>query len=77
MRQAGVGIIGYGFMGKVHAFGYRSIPFYYDPPPLDVRLVGVATSSAETAEAARRHGGFEVATSDWRTLIARATPATP
>jgi predicted dehydrogenase len=71
MRQAGVGIIGYGFMGKVHAFGYRSIPFYYDPPPLDVRLVAVATSSPETAEAARLHGGFDVATSDWRTLIAR------
>jgi predicted dehydrogenase len=71
MRQAGVGIIGYGFMGKVHAFGYRSIPFYYDPPPLDIRLVGVATSSPETAEAARLHGGFELATADWRTLIAR------
>ncbi|MGO9308628.1 MAG: Gfo/Idh/MocA family protein [Spirochaetia bacterium] len=71
MRQMGVGIIGYGFMGKVHAFGYRSIPFYYDPPPVEVRLVGVATSSAQTAEAARTHGGFEVATSDWRGLIER------
>jgi predicted dehydrogenase len=71
MRQAGVGIIGYGFMGKVHAFGYRSIPFYYDPPPMGIRLVGVATSSPETAEAARLHGGFELATADWRALVAR------
>jgi predicted dehydrogenase len=71
MRQAGVGIIGYGFMGKVHAFGYRSIPFYYDPPPLDVRLVGVATSSQGTAEAARLHGGFQTCTADWRRLIER------
>jgi predicted dehydrogenase len=71
VHKAGVGIIGYGFMGKVHAFGYRSIPFYYDPPPLEVRLVGVATSSPETAEAARLHGGFELATSDWRRLIER------
>jgi predicted dehydrogenase len=66
-----VGIIGYGFMGKVHAFGYRSLPFYYDPPPLEARLVGVATSSPETAEAARLHGGFELATADWRRLIER------
>ncbi len=44
MKQIGVGMIGYGFIGKVHAFGYRSIPFYYDPPPLDARLVCVATS---------------------------------
>ncbi len=71
MRQAGVGIIGYGFMGKVHAFGYRSIPFYYAPPPLEIRLVGVATSSPETAEAARIHGGFELATTDWRRLVER------
>ncbi len=45
----GVGIIGYGFIGKVHTFCHRSIPFYYDPTPLPVRLVGVATSRAETA----------------------------
>jgi predicted dehydrogenase len=71
MQQAGAGIIGYGFIGKVHAFGYRSMPFFYDPPPLDVRLVGVATSSAATADAALRHGGFEFATDDWRLLIER------
>ena len=71
MQKAGVGIIGYGFIGKVHAFGWRSIPFYYDPPPLDVRLVGVATSSPSTAEHARLHGGFEFATDDWRRLVER------
>jgi predicted dehydrogenase len=71
MQKAGVGIIGYGFIGKVHAFGWRSIPFYYDPPPMDVRLVGVATSSPATAEVARRHGGFELATEDWRRLLER------
>ncbi len=58
-------------MGKVHAYGYRSIPFYYDPPPLGLRLVGVATSRRESAEAARVHGGFETATDDWRRLIDR------
>jgi predicted dehydrogenase len=71
MRQAGVGIIGYGFMGKVHAYGYTVMPFYYDPPPLGTRLVAVATSSARTAEAARVHGGFEEGTDDWRRLIDR------
>jgi len=70
-QPLGVGIIGYGFMGKVHAYAYRSIPFYYDPPPVDVRLVAVAASSAATAEAARRHGGFETSTDDWRRLVER------
>ncbi|MGA2973865.1 MAG: Gfo/Idh/MocA family oxidoreductase [Spirochaetia bacterium] len=71
MMRVGVGIIGYGFIGKAHTFGYRSIPFHYDPPPLEARLVGVATSRPETAEAARTHGGFEMATADWRKLVER------
>ena len=48
------------------------LPVFYDPPPCRTRLVGVATSRPETAEAARRALGFEVATSDWRELIARS-----
>jgi predicted dehydrogenase len=71
VTTVGVGIIGYGFIGKVHAYAYRTIPFHYDPPPLAVRLIGVATSRAETAEAARAHGGFDVGTADWRELVAR------
>ena len=71
MTALGVGILGYGYIGKVHAYAYRTIPFHYDPPPVAVRLVGVATSRRETAEAARAHGGFEVATADWRELIER------
>ena len=69
--EIGVGIIGYGFMGKVHAYGYASIPFYYDPPPVRTRLVAVATSSAASAEAARVHGGFQEGTEDWRRLLDR------
>jgi predicted dehydrogenase len=67
----GVGIIGYGFIGKVHAFSHRTIPFHYDPPPVAVRLVGVATSRKETAEAARLHGGFDLAFTDWRAMVGR------
>jgi predicted dehydrogenase len=71
MKEIGVGIIGYGFIGKAHAYAYRTVPFHYDPPPAATRLVGVATSRPETAEAARRHGGFEVGTDDWRALLDR------
>jgi len=27
MKPLGVAIIGYGFIGKVHAFAYRTLPF--------------------------------------------------
>jgi predicted dehydrogenase len=69
MDSWGVGIIGYGFIGKVHAYAYATLPFYYDPPPLRARLVGVATARRETAEKARSQAGFQSAAADWRELV--------
>ncbi|HHX40679.1 MAG TPA: Gfo/Idh/MocA family oxidoreductase [Armatimonadetes bacterium] len=71
METLGVGIIGFGFIGKAHTYGYLNMPLYYDPVPVRTRLVGVATSREETARKAKEQGGFEFATTDWRELIAR------
>ena len=70
-KQFGVGVVGYGFMGKMHTYAYKSLPVYYDPPPADIRLVGVCTSRQETAQKAVEHGGFEFGTTDYRELIER------
>lgn len=70
-QTLGVGIIGFGFMGKVHASDYQSVPFYYDPVPVRTKLVGVAERSAERAELAVSQAGFEFRTTNWRDLIAR------
>lgn len=67
----GVGIIGFGFIGKVHAYGYLNMPLFYDPPPLKTRLVGVCTSKKATAEKAKNTLNFSVATTDFRRLIER------
>jgi predicted dehydrogenase len=67
----GIGLIGYGSIGRVHAMGYRSIPFYYGLPADTFRLVGVSTSRPETAEAAAREIGCDVWTGDYRGLLAR------
>ncbi|MEW6356452.1 MAG: Gfo/Idh/MocA family oxidoreductase [Planctomycetota bacterium] len=71
MKTLGVGIVGFGFMGKVHTYGYRNIPLFYDPPPCDTRLIGVCTAHKETAEKARRIGGFEFCTTDPGDLLER------
>lgn len=69
--ELGVGIVGFGFIGKIHAYGYRNVPLFYDPPPAVPRLVGVCTSRPETAERAREVGGFEFATTRYEDLLER------
>jgi predicted dehydrogenase len=64
-------MVGYGFMGKVHTYAYRTLSIFYDSVPVETRLVGVATSSPATAERAARAGGYEFATDDYRRLLER------
>ncbi|HNS00190.1 MAG TPA: Gfo/Idh/MocA family oxidoreductase [Planctomycetota bacterium] len=64
-----VGFIGFGFIGGVHAFAYRALPFHYERLPGEYELAAVATSRPETAEAARARGGFTRAARDWREII--------
>lgn len=71
MKTLGVGVIGFGFIGKVHTYGYTNIPLFYDNMPVKTKLVGVATSNKETSEKARVQGGFEFGTGNWRELIDR------
>lgn len=71
MESLGVGVIGFGFIGKVHTYGYVNMPLFYNPVPLKTKLVGVATSKDSTAQVAAEQGGFEFGTSDWHDLIER------
>lgn len=70
LPEIGVGLIGYGFMGKAHSAAYHRFPAIFWPPPARVRLVAIAgrTEPAVT-EAARRYG-FERHYTDWRDLVA-------
>ena len=66
MKPLRVGIIGFGFIGKVHAYGYKNLPFFYDPVPLEAEITHVVTSRPETAEKARQVAGARVAATDFR-----------
>ncbi len=69
--MVGVGIVGFGFIGKIHAYGFRNVSLFYDPPPAIPRMVGVCTSRPETADRAREIGGFEFGTSRYGDLLER------
>lgn len=67
--EIGVGIIGTGFMGKAHAFAYRSVASYFPESAMPVLQV-VADVNEAAAEAAKAQFGFRRATTDWRDLVA-------
>jgi predicted dehydrogenase len=68
-EQIGVGMLGYGFMGKAHAHAFHTICHMTWPPPLRPRLVAIAgRREAAVGEAARQYG-FERHVTDWRELI--------
>ena len=67
--EIGVGMLGYAFMGKAHANGYRKLAYMTWPPPLRPRLVSIAGRSEDAvAEAARRYG-FDRYVTDWTELV--------
>jgi predicted dehydrogenase len=68
-RRLCIGLIGTGFMGKAHVFGFTSAPRVFELPfDLDLHTVADITDSA--ADRAARTLGFAHATSDWRTIMA-------
>lgn len=71
MKELGVGMIGYGFMGKMHSYAYASLPFIYDPPPAKIRLVGVCALTEKSRNLAMDRAGYEFATADYNDLLNR------
>jgi predicted dehydrogenase len=66
----GVGMLGYAFMGKAHANGYKKLSYMAWPPPLMPRLVSIAGRDEQAVSAAARRYGFERYVTDWRELVA-------
>ena len=66
-----IGMVGYGFIGKVHTMAYQLLPMIYDPAPADIRLVGVSAASEASARKGVEQGGYGFGTTDWRELVER------
>ncbi len=66
----GIGVIGHGFMGKVHSNAYLKIPYTYHEPAAYPLLIAMAgRNEAELADTARRFG-YRGLYTDWRELVA-------
>ena len=71
MKEIGVGIIGFGFMGKTHTLGYLTLPLFYPNLPFRVKLVGVCNRTRSVAERAKADLSFEFATDSLDDIFAR------
>ena len=65
-----VGMIGYGFMGKVHSHAFRSVnPFFPDAPQVEMTVI--CGRDAAALESARQTFGWREAETDWKKVVAR------
>ena len=59
-KEVGVGIVGWGFIGKVHTYGYINLPLFYQPPPTQIHLVGVCTAHGEQQKLPEKEAVFNM-----------------
>jgi len=65
----GIGMLGYAFMGKAHANGYKKLSYMTWPPPLMPQLVSISGRNEEAVSEAARRYGFEGYALDWHETI--------
>jgi predicted dehydrogenase len=68
VRDVGIGIVGYGMMGRAHAYGYRVAP-HVRSLPVRPRLRVISGRDAAAVERAARAFGVEQAVTDWRAVV--------
>ena len=65
-----IGVIGYGAMGKAHAYGYTAVPVIR-PLPVTPKLVVISGRNEKAVAAASAAYGFESWTTDWHSIVER------
>jgi predicted dehydrogenase len=67
-RKVGIGVIGLGWMGRVHTNSYRRVLEHFPDLGVEPRLV-LAADVAEERRAHAERVGFEATSADWRAVI--------
>src|SRR5919202_5281272 len=67
-RQLGIGVIGLGWMGRVHTTAYKRVLEHFPDLGVRPRLVVACDTSAERRRHAERVG-FERTVEDWRAVV--------
>lgn len=65
MDKLGIGLIGYGMIGRVHSLAYHELSMYYPGQLPAIELAAVCTSGEDTAKHAASEAGFR----NWTTKV--------
>jgi predicted dehydrogenase len=69
METIGIGLVGYGSIGRVHTLSYKELPMYYPGALPKISLAAVCTARKETARAAAEEGGYAESFTDVDELV--------
>jgi predicted dehydrogenase len=62
MEEIKVGLIGFGYIGKIHAIAYRDLSLCIDRPKVQVKLAALLRSRLDSDQEAMQAAGFSIAT---------------
>lgn len=68
-KKIGVGVLGYGFMGKVHSNAYLKIPYTYKTPPAFPQLLAMGGRNREKLEDTAIRFGYRGLYTDWERMV--------
>lgn len=71
METIGIGLLGYGAIGKIHTLCYKELGLLYPGQLPKIELAAVCTSKPETAERAAKDGGYRQWFSDAAELASK------
>jgi predicted dehydrogenase len=69
VRQLRIGLVGTGWMGKVHSMSFRTAQVAFGLEPAEPILETIASSNLARAEHLAREWGYRRATDDWRRIV--------
>jgi len=69
VRQIGIGMLGYGFMGKVHSNAFLKIPYSFPNPTANPRLVAICGRDEARVSSAAAKLRYEGYYTDWKQMV--------
>ncbi|HZK56240.1 MAG TPA: Gfo/Idh/MocA family oxidoreductase [Desulfosporosinus sp.] len=68
-KKLGVGMLGYGFMGRAHTNAFKKANYIFYPMPVETELICICGRNEEKVREAAKRYGYQKWATDWRKLV--------